>query len=305
MKDSPYFNQVRLILRVMPYITAEERFALKGGTAINLFIRDMLRLSIDIDLVWLPLESRDASLDNISSALNRISDSIRNKISGITVRENRLQGTNHIVRLAIGSPGAMIKIEPNLVIRGTVFFCETRDLCKVAEELFELKITANTASMADLYGGKLCAALDRQHPRDIFDIKVLMENEGITEEIRAAFIIYLASHGRPMNELLDPNRVDFRSAYEKEFAGMTLRHVDYQELVSDRERIIHTVNQSLTENERNFLISIKQGRPDWQLLPISGLDRLPAVQWKLMNIQKMSKAKHMQSIEKLKKVLGL
>ena len=305
MKDSPYFNQVRLILKVMPYITAEEGFALKGGTAINLFIRDMPRLSIDIDLVWLPFESRNAALDNISSALNRISDSIRNKIPGITVRETRLQGTSHIVRLAIGTPGAMIKIEPNLVIRGTVFPCETRDLCKAAEELFELTTTATTASMADLYGGKLCAALDRQHPRDIFDIKVLMENEGITEEIRAAFIIYLASHGRPMNELLNPNRVDFRSAYEREFSGMTLRQVDYQELISDREQIIHTVNQSLTEKERNFLLSLKQGQPDWELLPVRGLDRLPAVQWKLINIQKMSKAKHTQSMEKLRKVLGL
>jgi predicted nucleotidyltransferase component of viral defense system len=305
MKDSPYFNQVRLILRVMPYITAEEGFALKGGTAINLFIRDMPRLSIDIDLVWLPLETREAALRNINSALNRISGSIQNRNPGITVRKSRLQGTNHIFRLAIGSPGAMIKIEPNLVLRGTVFPCETRDLCKAAEELFELTTLAITASMADLYGGKLCAALDRQHPRDIFDIKVLMEHEGITEEIRTAFVIYLASHDRPMSELLDPNRVDFRAAYEKEFTGMTLRHVDYQELVSDRERIIHTVKQSLTENERIFLLSVKQGQPEWQLLPISQPERFPAVQWKLINIQKMSKAKHMQSVEKLKNVLGL
>jgi hypothetical protein len=108
-----------------------------------------------------------------------------------------------------------------------------------------------------------------------------------------------------MSELLDPNRVDFRAAYEKEFTGMTLRHVDYQELVSDRERIIHTVKQSLTENERIFLLSVKQGQPEWQLLPISQPERFPAVQWKLINIQKMSKAKHMQSVEKLKNVLGL
>jgi hypothetical protein len=157
MKDSPYFNQVRLILRVMPYITAEEGFALKGGTAINLFIRDMPRLSIDIDLVWLPLETREAALRNINSALNRISDSIQNRNPGITVRKSRLQGTNHIFRLAIGSPGAMIKIEPNLVLRGTVFPCETRDLCKAAEELFELTTLAITASMALLSMEGSCA----------------------------------------------------------------------------------------------------------------------------------------------------
>ncbi|MFB3079791.1 MAG: nucleotidyl transferase AbiEii/AbiGii toxin family protein, partial [Lysobacterales bacterium] len=72
--------------------------------------------------------------------------------------------------------------------------------------MFEISATANTLGVADLYGGKLCAALDRQHPRDIFDVKILMENEGITDEIRTAFVVYLASHDRPMSELLDPNK---------------------------------------------------------------------------------------------------
>jgi hypothetical protein len=220
------------------------------------------------------------------------------------VRQNRLQGTDHIVRLTVETPDAMIKIEPNLVIRGVVFPCEKRQLCNAAEEMFELTTIATTASMADLYGGKLCAALDRQHPRDIFDIKVLMENEGITKEIRAAFIVYLASHDRPMSELLDPNRVDFRHAFNREFAGMTLSDVDYFELFAVRERIVQTINQSLTENERNFLLSIKLGQPNWGLLPISDLDRLPAIQWKLINIQRMAKAKHIKAVERLKRVLG-
>jgi predicted nucleotidyltransferase component of viral defense system len=305
MKDSPYYNQVRLILKVIPYITAEQRFALKGGTAINLFVRDMPRLSIDIDLIWLPVEPRNAALDNMSSALNKISDLIRTKIPGTTVRKIYLQGTDHIIRLTVGTPEAMIKIEPNLVIRGTVFPCEQKGLCKAAEEMFELTTTATTASMADLYGGKLCAALDRQHPRDIFDIMVLMENEGVTRKIRTAFVIYLASHDRPMSELLDPGRVDFRQTYNREFAGMTLRPVDYQGLVSVRERIVRIINQSLTENERKFLLSIKQGQPDWGLMPVSGLDRLPAIQWKLKNIQKMNKTKHAQATDKLRKVLEL
>lgn len=304
MKDSAYFDQVHLILKIMPYITAEDRFALKGGTAINLFVRNMPRLSIDIDLTWLPLEPRHEALNNISAALINISDAIRTKIYGSDVRQSRLQGTDHIVRLTVKTPEAMIKIEPNLVIRGVVFPYEKRDLCNAAEETFELTTTAITASMADLYGGKLCAALDRQHPRDIFDIKVLMENEGITKEIQTAFIVYLASHDRPINELLSPNRVDFRHAFNREFAGMTLSHVDYHELVAVRDQMIQTINQALTENEKKFLLSIKLGHPDWDLLPISGLDRLPAVQWKLMNIQKMGKSKHTKAVDRLKKVLG-
>lgn len=74
MKDSPYFKQVQLLLRVMPYIAMEKRFALKGGTAINLFVRNMPRLSIDIDLVWLPLEPRKQTLEKMSSALRVINE---------------------------------------------------------------------------------------------------------------------------------------------------------------------------------------------------------------------------------------
>ena len=58
MNNSPYFKQAQLMLRVIPHVAAETCFALKGGTAINLFLRDMPRLSVDIDLTYLPLEPR-------------------------------------------------------------------------------------------------------------------------------------------------------------------------------------------------------------------------------------------------------
>ena len=305
MIDSPYFHQVRLILRMMPYIAAEKRFALKGGTAINLFVRNMPRLSIDIDLVWLPLEPRNAALSSISSALRGIAAVIRGKMPQSSVQENRLPNTDHVVRLIVGTAGTMIKIEPNLVLRGTVFPCEERRLCKAAENAFELTTTATTASIADLYAGKLCAALDRQHPRDLFDSKVLLENEGITEDIRAAFVVYLASHDRPMSELLDPGRKDFRQAYNGEFAGMSPIHVDYGELVQVRERIIKILSETLNEQERKFLLSIKQGHPDWALMPMDGIDQLPGIQWKLVNIQKMDRTKHVRATQKLQKLLGL
>lgn len=305
MQEGPYFNQVRLILKIIPHIAAEKRFALKGGTAINLFVRDMPRLSIDIDLAWLPLQPREDALAGISLALNGIAGILRGKFAGITVEEKYLRNTNHVIRLTVKAAEAMIKIEPNLVLRGTVFPCEERGLCRAAEDFFELTTTATTVSTADLYGGKLCAALDRQHPRDIFDIKVLMENEGITKEIRTAFVVYLASHDRPMNELLAPGRIDFRPVFDREFAGMSVVGVDYEELVAVRERMINTINKALTEDEREFLLSIKQGEPKWGSIPVSGVEQLPAIQWKLLNIQKMSRAKHLQATEKLRSVLGL
>ncbi len=305
MKDSPYFRQAQLMLRVMPHVAAEKCFALKGGTAINLFVRDMPRLSVDIDLTYLPLEPRDTTLANIGEALCRIGTAIPKSVPGAVVQEIQARGVGHVSKLLVGTTDATIKIEPNPVIRGAVFLPVEYELCGRAEELFELSVTASTLAVGDLYGGKLCAALDRQHPRDFFDVKILLENEGITDEIRTAFVVYLASHARPMSELLNPNKKDFRRMYEQQFAGMTVEKVEYDELVAVRERLIETIKKTMTENEKQFLLSIKQGNPEWDLIPVAGIDQLPAIQWKLANIQKMQKEKHAESIQKLQAALGL
>ena len=75
-KDSPYYKQVSLLIRMLPVVATETVFALKGGTAINLFVRDFPRLSVDIDLAYLPLEPRDEALINVRAALQRITDRI-------------------------------------------------------------------------------------------------------------------------------------------------------------------------------------------------------------------------------------
>ncbi len=289
----------------MPHVAAEECFALKGGTAINLYVRDMPRLSVDIDLTYLPLEPRDTALANIGEALQRIATAIRRTVPGVTVQEIRARGAEHVSKLTVSTAEATIKIEPNLVLRGTVFSPVERELSEQAEILFEASATANTLAVADLYGGKLCAALDRQHPRDIFDIKILMENEGITDEIRTAFVLYLASHDRPMSELLDPNLKEFRLVFKREFAGMAAEEIEYDELVAIRDRLIETIKNTMTENEKKFLLSIKQGQPDWDLIPVEGVDLLPAIQWKLINIRKMKKEKQAESLQKLQSALGL
>jgi len=305
MKDSPYFRQAQLMLRVMPHVAAEECFALKGGTAINFYVRDMPRLSVDIDLTYVPLEPRDTALANIGEALHRIAAGIRKTVPGTTVQGGQARRAEHVSKLSVRTAEATIKIESNLVLRGTVFPPVGRELSDHAEALFEVSATANTLAVADLYGGKLCAALDRQHPRDIFDVKILMENEGITDEIRTAFVVYLASHDRPMSELLDPNKKDFRKIFEQDFAGMTAEDVAYDELVAVRDRLTESINATMTQNEKKFLLSIKQGEPEWDLMPVAGIDQLPAIQWKLLNIRKMKKEKHADSLQKLRTVLGI
>ncbi len=294
------------MLRAIPHVAAESCFVLKGGTAINLFVRDMPRLSVDIDLTYLPVdEPRETALKKISEALSRIAATIRKAIPGSKVQESQSREPKRIIKLIVVTGQTRIKIEPNVVIRGSVFPIEEHELTQHAEEMFELSVTARTLSIADLYGGKLCAALDRQHPRDLFDVKVLLENEGITDEIRKAFIVYLASHDRPINELIDPTRKDILQIYESEFAGMTVAEVKYNDLIAARETLIETLKKELTHNEKAFLVSLKEGQPKWSALGVAGIEKLPAIQWKLMNIQKINKKKHAESLEKLKYKLGL
>jgi hypothetical protein len=178
-------------------------------------------------------------------------------------------------------------------------------LSAAAEALFELSVTARTLSVADLYGGKLCAALDRQHPRDLFDIKLLLEDQGITHDIRQAFVIYLASHDRPMHELLHPRWKDIKQLYANEFVGMVTSPVAYDVLVETREKMLGILQHTLTENEKRFLLSLKTGQPEWTLMAIDGIDKLPAIQWKLRNIQRMSAHKRAEALEKLHMVLGI
>ena len=187
MKQSPFYKEANLMVQMIPEVAKENCFALKGGTAINFFWRDMPRLSVDLDLTYLPIEDRNTSLANISVALDRIATSIEKVHTNLKVQRTRAKGSQRISKLVVIDRDAQIKIEPNEVIRGFVFPAQERDLCSRAEILFEKTASITTLSFADLYGGKLCAALDRQHPRDIYDMKVLLENEGITDEIRKAF----------------------------------------------------------------------------------------------------------------------
>jgi len=306
LKDSPYFKQAELMLKTIPHVTAETCFALKGGTAINLFVRDMPRLSVDIDLTYLPVdEPRDTALKKMSDALARVAAAIKKTIASTRVQETRAQRPDRVTRLTVAVGPTRIKIEPNEVIRGSVFPAEERELTQRAEETFELSVTAQTLSLPDLYGGKLCAALDRQHPRDLFDVKLLLDNEGITEKIRKAFIVYLASHDRPMHELLDPTLKNIRRIYENEFAGMTVDPVSYEDLIMARETLVETLRKELTNGEKHFLVSLKAGQPKWDLVGIDGVEKFPAVQWKLTNVRKMTAKKQRDLLEKLRRVLEL
>ncbi|MBZ0143801.1 MAG: nucleotidyl transferase AbiEii/AbiGii toxin family protein [Rhodocyclaceae bacterium] len=305
MKDSPYFAQADLLLQILPLVAREPVFALKGGTAINLFVRDLPRLSVDIDLVYLPLKPRAEALAEIDAALARIADYARKMIAGARItRSPRPDAPKLVVQV----DAAQVKIEPNAVLRGSVYPPETRSVTPTVEEAFGRFVAMPVVSLPDLYGGKLVAALDRQHPRDLFDVLLLLANEGIGDAMRQAFVVYLASHGRTMAEVLEPTRKPLSEIYEAQFAGMARIPVTVAELDAAREAMIRQISDTLTESERKFLLSVKLGEPDWNSLPIPHLAELPALQWKILNIRALAAddpQRHEKLTARLREVLKI
>lgn len=304
MKDSHYYKQAELLLRILPVINRHSIFALKGGTALNFFIRNLPRLSVDIDLVYLPLRSRTESLKEISAALHQIEEETRKLFPSAQIHHKDLPAMNTTYALLLNSDFGVVKIEVNYIIRGSVYKPVTHELCEKAQEIFELAVKTTSLSFEELYAGKICAALDRQHPRDLFDVKLLFENEGLTERMRKAFIVYLISHNRPIVELLNPGLVNISETFEKEFKGMTTVDVSLQELYNVRDQLIKEISSSLTQKEKEFLISFKSLKPDWSLLDLDGIQNLPAVKWKLQNLQRMDKKKFNLALQKLESHLN-
>jgi predicted nucleotidyltransferase component of viral defense system len=302
-RTSIYYKQVQLLMQVLPFVAKQECFALKGGTAINLFVREFPRLSVDIDLVYLPMKGRDAALQEISEALDVISADLKAAFKDVELTE-AYKSKRDALRLIVGRNGVQIKVELSPVLRGTVYEPQMMEVCAAVEDEFgyaEVPVVA----LADLYAGKICAALDRQHPRDLFDVKWLLENEGLTDEIRKALIIYLSSHNRPMAELLRPQFKDIAAIYAGEFANMAETDAPLEELVAVRERLVELIHQGLTDSEKGFLLSFKNRKPDWALLELDAVSELPAIKWKQINLAKMPDDKHKLALDKLKEVLSV
>jgi predicted nucleotidyltransferase component of viral defense system len=303
MIDTVYFRQAELLLRVLPLVDREAIFALKGGTAINFFVRDLPRISVDIDIVYLPVGERDFSLREISEALVRISRNVESRIPGTKIVPRKIKGSDLWSGCSVQREDATIKIEPNLVMRGSLFPPERRNLCLKAKSVFELSVESRTLSENELYAGKICAALDRQHPRDLFDIMMLLREGSFNEGMRQAFIVYLISHDRPMVEVLDPGFADIRPVFEAEFRDMTLEEVTCEDLEKTREQLVSMIARELTIQEKQFIVSVKEGMPQWDLIGIEGVENLPAVKWKLLNISRMNPSKHKKAVHKLRDYL--
>jgi hypothetical protein len=260
----------------------------------------MPRLSVDMDLTYVPIEDRATSLRNASQALQRIADTMANSSPNLDAKV--LPHTHDHYRAVVQGRDVQIKIELSPVTRGVIH--EPINMEAHADVQDEFGYAAvNVVQAPDLYGGKICAALDRQHPRDLFDIKLLLDSDGFTRDVFEGFLVYLASSRRPMAELLAPDLKDLTEAYSNHFEGMTRDPVAIEELVAARERLLAVVSVHMTDNDKRFLLSLKSGAPSWELLPLPIIEQLPAIQWKLINIRRMSREKRSEMLNKLQSVL--
>lgn len=298
--DPRYQAQVQLLVQVLPLVAQEKQFALKGGTAINLFVRPMPRLSVDIDLAFTQVLPRAETLSACAAALDRIAAAIHKQLGFAAQRQTNRADE---LRVWVSNGTSRIKIEISPVLRGTLHPPELRRVVDVVEEEYGFA-EMPVVSLADLYGGKICAALDRQHPRDWFDVLQLLDAKEFSRDIFLGFLVYLLGHPRPLSEVLCPRWKPMGQSFTAEFKGMVRQDFPFELLEQTRERLMDTIRQHITQQDAEFLLSFKRKQPDWSLLPLKGVDALPAVRWKLQNLAKMPEARHAEAVDKLETVLN-
>ena len=283
--DKHYADTVRLLLDIAPEVFANDIFAMKGGTAINLFVQDMPRLSVDIDVVYLPWqESREQALQAINQELAAIAERVA--LLGVQTRLIRSKELGD-TKLVAENEISQVKVEVNVVFRGNVLLVVRQPLSARPRDLFGVEFAVPTLDTAELYAGKLVAALDRQHPRDLFDVCCLFETGEMTDAMVECFVVYLAGHNRPTHEVLFGNDKDkdITAEYERAFVGMTELECPLEHLLKTRRRLRHELPRRLSAAHRQFLSGLARAQPQWSLLQCTHAEQLPALRWKLANLE--------------------
>jgi hypothetical protein len=306
LMDKAYVDTVRLMLDVAPDVFTSGRFALKGGTALNMFVRDMPRLSVDIDVVFVEhTGGRGVALAQIANELASIKQRLDRRGVVVDINPSR---TGDETKLFARRGKVEVKVEINHVFRGTLLPVEPRHLVQSAADQFTTAVSVPTLAVAELYGSKIVAAMDRQHPRDFFDVHGLYQQGGLTPAIVDCFVAYLAGHNRPVHEVLFSRDVDMALPFKNEFAGLEREPVALAQLNEARIRLRSDLIEALTANHKRFLLGLVAGDPPWEAMPFPHLAELPAIRWKLQNLEKLRKlsaTRFQFQTDELRKRLGV
>jgi len=301
--DKRYAERVGLLVEILPALAIEPRFALKGGTAINLFERDLPRLSVDIDLTWLPCGefAEDSSL--IAEGLSALADALRAAPLHLQVQASAAQGAQ--VNRIIASRGrARVQIETSPVMRGVVHPVRTMTVQPSVEAEFGFA-EVQVLHFADLYAGKLAATVSRQHPRDLFDMEPLLERDQLDAELWRTFLVYLTGSPKPAADMLAPGEPqDFAEIFDAHFRGMTATPTSADELLAIRARLLRKMAALLDDASCRFLLSVEREAPDFSLIGLPQAATLPAIRRKLDNLNARSDKKREADYRKLEETLA-
>lgn len=222
--DSAYADTVRLLLAIAPEVFANDIFTMNGGTAINLIVQNMPRLSVDIDVVYLPWQvPRDEALREINEELAAIAERVTPlRVQTRLIRSKDLGDT----KLVVETETSQVKVEVNVVF---------------------------TADMVE------------------------------------CFVVYLAGHNRPPHEVLFGHDKDIAGEYERAFVGMTEVDCSLETLLDARARLRHELPRRLSPGHKQFLNGLVRAQPDWSLLRCRHAAQLPALRWKLANLETFRK----------------
>jgi len=264
-----------------------------------IYLSEICLGSVDIDLTYLPVKNREESIQEINKYLIAIKHQIEKAVPGIRVTHKPV-----ILKLLCSKGGAMVKIEVNGIKRGIIGEVEDLELCEKAQSEFNMSCRARIVPFSLLYGGKIAAALGRQHPRDLFDYKYMDVDS--FDEIKNGFIFYLLGSDKPLIESLQPNPIDQQEALNNQFKGMTDIAFEYADFEVARNELKEIVLNNLNETDREFLLSFENGIPDWNKCCAGDLHDFPAIKWKLKNILTLKETnpeKFKVGINKFKKIL--
>ena len=296
--NSEYARKVEILLRMIPLVTEEGVFAVHGGTAINLFVRNLPRYSVDIDLTYIPLEDRTSSLAHINGHLQTIAQKARKSFPGVHIVEKP-----ETSKLLCEYRGRQIKIEVNQTKRGVIGGDVVRKaVCDKAQDEFGLYCETDIVPMTQLYGGKIAAALSRQHPRDLFDVKYM---EYPFEQTREGLLFCLLGSDRPIHESFTPSLIDQHDALVNQFDGMTDIPFTYEEFEQTRDELIRKVNALVTPQDKSFLLSFESAEPDWNNFEFGYVQDYPSVKWKIQNLLKLKSqnpTKLKEEVSKLERI---
>lgn len=294
-------EKVGLLLQLLDAIRnhpfLKNKLVLKGGTALNLFIFDVPRLSIDIDLNYVGAADRETMLaerPKIEEALQAVFSR-----EGFTVRRvpaEHAGGKWQLRYASAGGQGGNLEVDVNFMFRIPLWPVQTMDSRPVG---IWQAVGIQVVDMHELAAGKLSALLSRQQARDLFDCSNLFHLEGLDRErLRLAFIVYGAMSRKDWRTVT-PGDVDFDIADLDQRLIPTLRasgiariQKDHfgKSLVADCQNFL-AVLLPFTENEMEFLNQIlDRGKIAPELLTdnVEMQDRIrhhPLLEWKAVNVR--------------------